>query len=503
MKRIILLAFAIAWSSHASIAIAADSTYTVTPLSANGWTFSGSFTTDGTLGTLTTTNILSSSVVISDGITTIQLGIPVDGFNCVFSNSVSATATEVTIRIVGLGPAVDWCDSFSPKVGIRISAGGSDPGAFYFYNGTLPAVAIGQGASATFATATPAAPITYTVNTLSANGWTFSGSFTTDGTLGTLTTTNILSSSVVISDGITTIQLGIPVDGFNCAFSNSVSATATEVTIRIVGLGPAVDWCRSFSPKVGIRIEAGATDAFYFYAGLPNEQNVGQGQGATPPFATATPDVSPIGAIVIDDDSIDNGLPPNFFAGPDINDDIADVGLREPLPFFRDNVGSTLVLHTGEVGDEGWFALTSIPQSWGGLLNFVEGGPGLGSPDANGDREALLDKIPDVIPLRATGLKMLEGQKVCAVVYDGDVSINIDYDPVDGGFTEGSLKGANLGTVAFQVISVTELTGFSSSSLPQVEIEILDAEEVCGGALELLTDAPEPISSSEPFDVVP
>ncbi len=37
--------------------------------------------------------------------------------------------------------------------------------------------------------------------------------------------------------------------------------------------------------------------------------------------------------------------------------------------------------------------------------------------------------------------------------------------------------------------------------MPEVEIEILDAEEVCEGKLELSEDAPEPISSSEPFDV--
>ena len=85
---------------------------------------------------------------------------------------------------------------------------------------------------------------------------------------------------------------------------------------------------------------------------------------------------------------------------------------------------------------------------------------------------------------------------MCAVVYDSDISIN--YDPLDG-----SLKGANLGTVAFEVVSVTELTGFSSSSLPRVDIKILDAEEVCEEELELFTDAPEPVSSSEPFDVVP
>ena len=129
-----------------------------------------------------------------------------------------------------------------------------------------------------------------------------------------------------------------------------------------------------------------------------------------------------------------------------------------------------------------------------GLRNFVglPVGDGLGSGD---DPEALLDKILDVTPLRATGLKLLEGEKVCAVVYDSDISIN--YDPING-----SLKGANLGTVAFEVLAVTQLDGFSDSSLPEVEIEILDADEVCED-LVLFEDAPELESSSEPFDVVP
>ncbi len=108
-----------------------------------------------------------------------------------------------------------------------------------------------------------------------------------------------------------------------------------------------------------------------------------------------------------------------------------------------------------------------------------------------------MDEIPGVTPLRAAGIKLLEGQRICALVYKSDVSIN--YDPLTG-----SLKGDNLGAAAFEVISVTELTGFSSSSLPQVQIEILDANEVCAcDTLQLFTDAPEPISSSEPFDVVP
>ncbi len=208
--------------------------------------------------------------------------------------------------------------------------------------------------------------------------------------------------------------------------------------------------------------------------------------------------------LVIDEDSIDNGNPPNFFSDVEVNDDIADIGLRTQLPFFATNadVGETITLHTGEVGDEGWFALKTIPESWDnagptadGLRNFV-GLPSLPSPHdvgeglgAGDDPEAFLDKIPDVTPLRATGLKALEGKRVRAVVFDSDISIN--YDPLDG-----SLKGANLGTVAFEVVDVRARTDGSSSSLPEVDIEILDAECVCEGELDLFLDAPEPISSS-------
>ena len=159
---------------------------------------------------------------------------------------------------------------------------------------------------------------------------------------------------------------------------------------------------------------------------------------------------------------------------------------------------------TGEVGDEGWFAPETIPQSWvdagptdDGLRNYVgiPVGPGLGSGD---DPEALLDKIPDVIPLRATALEGLEGGIFCAVVYDSDISIN--YDPLDG-----SLKGDNLGIVAFEVQldGVNRLRRHSSGTLPSVEILILDAEMICADPLTLLTAVPRPTSSSEPYDIDP
>jgi hypothetical protein len=209
-----------------------------------------------------------------------------------------------------------------------------------------------------------------------------------------------------------------------------------------------------------------------------------------------------VDVLVIDEDSIDNGNPPNFFRDHEVNDDEADIGQRDQLRYFANNVGQTITLHTGEVGDEGWFALTTVPDSWAnagptpdGLRNFVglPVGPGLG---AGNDPEKRLDKIRGVTPLRATGLHGLEGRSVCAVVFDSDISIN--YDPLDG-----SLKGDNLGTVAFKVLDVRKLEGFSSSSLPEVDIEIVDADEACEGELRLFTAAPEPDSSSEPFDIEP
>ena len=71
--------------------------------------------------------------------------------------------------------------------------------------------------------------------------------------------------------------------------------------------------------------------------------------------------------------------------------------------------------------------------------------------------------LPHVTPLRATGLAMLVGETICAVVFDSDISIN--YDPLDG-----NLQGEKLGTVALEVIDVRRLRGFSSSSLPEVDI---------------------------------
>jgi len=205
--------------------------------------------------------------------------------------------------------------------------------------------------------------------------------------------------------------------------------------------------------------------------------------------------------LIIDEESIDNGNEPNNFSDVDVNDQLAEVGVRAPLRYFQDNVGKQIDLYTGEVGDEGWHALKTIPSSWvnagpttNGLKNYLTPGPGLGGGED--DREVLLDKIPNVTPLRASALSMLKGKTIMALVYDSDISIN--YSPLNG-----NLMGSNLGIVAFDVLDVFERTDGSTGSLPRVLIQIRNVTEVSGLPLVLFSNAPEPESSSEPYDVAP
>lgn len=216
----------------------------------------------------------------------------------------------------------------------------------------------------------------------------------------------------------------------------------------------------------------------------------------------APPDPAAV-LLVIDEESLDNGNPPNQFSETDVNDPLADIGLRTPLKYFAGNVGKTIELYTGDVGDEGWHALKTIPSAWTtagplplGTQNFFAAGPGLGTSNGAGDREALLDKVPDVTPLRATGISMLSGQTVLAVVYDSDISTN--YSPL-----QASLKGANLGVVAFDVLQVVARTDGSTSSLPRVTVRIRAVTEVAALPFVLFANAPSPQSSSVPMDVMP
>jgi hypothetical protein len=63
-----------------------------------------------------------------------------------------------------------------------------------------------------------------------------------------------------------------------------------------------------------------------------------------------------------------------------------------------------------------------------------------------------------------------------------------------------NLQGETLGIVAFRVDDVRKLNGFSSSTLPEVQLTILETD-VCGAWS--LFNAPVPRSSSVPNDIDP
>lgn len=197
--------------------------------------------------------------------------------------------------------------------------------------------------------------------------------------------------------------------------------------------------------------------------------------------------------LVIDEESIDNGNPPNNFSETDVNDPLADEAMRDELRFFKENTGKTIELFTGEVGDEGWHAIKTIPASW------QSAGPGANGAQnylAGAIEQSLLDKVPDATPLRATALKMLIGKTILAVVYDSDISTN--YSPLNA-----NLQGATLGLVVFDIVNVVERTDGSSSSLPRVTITIRSVSDATAAPLMLFSNAPVPQSSSEPYDIAP
>lgn len=224
-----------------------------------------------------------------------------------------------------------------------------------------------------------------------------------------------------------------------------------------------------------------------------------QGDVQPTPSANSAPATEAV-LVAIDEESIDNGNAPNNFSETDVNDQLASLGQRQTLRYFRNNVGKVITLYSGEVGDEGWHAIKTIPSSWisagptgNGARNYLAAGPGLGTGEGP---EVLLDKIPNVTPLRARGLKMLTGKTILAVVYDGDVSIN--YGPLSG-----SLKGETLGLVALEVLNVQRRTDGSSGSLPKITVRIVSVDDARAAALKLFSNAPVPRSSSEPFDINP
>lgn len=218
----------------------------------------------------------------------------------------------------------------------------------------------------------------------------------------------------------------------------------------------------------------------------PNQKFVWATVVTTAALLLATPvrAQQPATVLLLDRNAIRASVAPTYFPPVEINATIADVGVRDSLPFFNTREGQRLILPGGTTGHEGWLAFKSIPSSWSspgdtdGLDNFLYAGPGLGSPDASGSRVSQLGTKADLVPLGPTGLAQLVGRTVCAVAYSGELPRSAS------GVT---LSGANLGILAFTVVGTS---GGSGGTLPNVEVAVLDSLQVCGGDLVAMTDAP-------------
>jgi hypothetical protein len=132
------------------------------------------------------------------------------------------------------------------------------------------------------------------------------------------------------------------------------------------------------------------------------------------------------------------------------------------------------------------------------LTNYFRAGPGLGSADARGVKQSLLTNVPDAVPLRATGLDMLVGRNVCAVVMKTNAWV-VSFSPIATAF-----QGVDRGVAAFRVDAVTDHTSSAvPGALPKLTVTILSAPATCGGDLDPLVGAPAPINPQIPFDVRP
>lgn len=204
--------------------------------------------------------------------------------------------------------------------------------------------------------------------------------------------------------------------------------------------------------------------------------------------------------LVLDHDAV---APGRNFSEKDLGCHGKRPGNRMNVAWFARNLGQETVLPAGQVGDEGWFAPTSVRIGWksagpaygDGLRNYAEAGPGLGSSDGKGHTETLLEKVPALAPLRATGLARLTGRSVCAVVLARNVVMN--YGPL-----MGDIRGDNLGRIAFHVLGLADPIGTRGhgTGLPSVRIRVLDAETVCSDPLAAYVEAPLPESPTQPMD---
>ncbi len=169
------------------------------------------------------------------------------------------------------------------------------------------------------------------------------------------------------------------------------------------------------------------------------------GGGTLPPTGGGTLPSSC--AIVMDEDSIDNGAANIQQAAAShgvssdilVNDNRPTLGTNPPLYWNENYPGDVVTLSTGQAGDEGLFQLPGQLIGQNGPFSrddFIAGLPSAG-----------LDKVQGVAPMGNSDLASLVGQSCVAVVYDSDVSVNSSPP-------EANLMGSRLGRFYFTVLSV-------------------------------------------------
>lgn len=288
----------------------------------------------------------------------------------------------------------------------------------------------------------------------------------------------------------------------------------------------AADGSFVYTPNVGFH----GADGFSYYARDP--------LGSTSSSVRVTITVTlraPVG-LVLDDD-----------ARADMSSYVGTMGRKQStrrstllLSDFAFNEGASLLVSTGWLGDEAFYALKVPPggtfprrrcarvNDWAtddidddrdyhfGTMTRVRNTTPCSTPQVGtdyaervyansnkgrndcrtGSNQHSYESVRDVTPLRATSLKALVGRRVCAVVLGGRIHVNY-------GVLSADLRGENLGTVAFRVTSVT-LNSSTPRTLPDMRIQILPLAGTCSaGGFDRFMDAPVPTSPSDPWDVAP
>ena len=167
--------------------------------------------------------------------------------------------------------------------------------------------------------------------------------------------------------------------------------------------------------------------------------------------------------VIIDEDGIDNdmltieeaayshGVEPDYL----INDDRPTEIGNPPFRWNELFPGDIVKLPTGQVDDEGWFALPEMIRYADERSTNLTDQEWFEAYAAGTLPQDQLDKVRDVMPLRNHELVKLVGLTCTAVVYDSDISMN--YKRI-----YANLQGARYGLFTFTVLAV-EVPG----SLPE------------------------------------